>query len=563
MKYNIKTVVVLSFLLLTVQMAIAQVSVGNTMWEREPGFKYPVITEPYTPKPFKPRQYVVYRTIDKIMVDGKLDEASWKNAEWTENHVHIVFEGYKNPNLDSRSKMVWDDENIYFAGFIEEPNIYGHFIKNDTIICRDSDYEIFIDVDGDARNYVEIEFNALGTVWDILYEKELRKGVLPYSYSWIPESKPWDVKGMRLAVRTDGTVNYPFDKDEGWYYECSIPWSTLQELSLSGEKLNQNGSSMRINFSRVQFNIKEEWPIMGWGRTKNVDWLWSPELTYSAHVVETYGRVIMSDRSVIRTKDWSLENAFPFMDSPKPQRKPRVGSMIKIKSGAYTIGPDDEDPSGASPQGEVTVKDFYIDRYEVTIGEYTKFLNAGDHDEFYWQDMADPNWCGIKKNGEGNFSVVSGKELYPVCLVKLEGAKAYARWAGKRLPTEYEWEIAARGSKASLYPWGNDPLDASRANYDYHIGHTVPVGSYSKGMTPQGVYDMAGNVSEMIDKIWEEYPWYDGVKRKNLKYPEVDPICRGGAWTSPKSIVKATYRDVVKHHYMAPFVGFRCAKDVK
>ncbi len=563
MKYILSKITITGFILLFAHLVSAQVSVGNTQWEREPGFTHPVITEAYTPKPFKPRQYVAYRTIDKIMVDGKLDEASWENAEWTENHVHIMFEGYKNPNLDCRSKMVWDDQNIYFAGFIEEPNIYGHLIKNDTFICRDSDYEIFIDVDGDARNYVELEFNALGTVWDILYEKELDKGVIPYSYSWIPESKPWDIKGLRLAVRTDGTVNYPYDKDEGWYYECSIPWSSLQELSLSGQKLNQNGSSMRVNFSRVQFNIKEEWPIMDWSPVKGVDWLWSPELTYCANATETYGRVIMSDRTVIQTKDWSLENAFPFTPPPKSLKNPKVGSMVRIKGGTYTIGPDDEDPSGASPKGEVKVKDFYIDKYEVTIGEYSRFLNIGGHDEYYWQDMADPNWCGILKKEDGVYSVVPGKELYPVCLVKLEGARAYAQWAGKRLPTEFEWEIAARGSKARPYPWGNERPDPSRANYDFHVGHTLPVGSYSKGRTPEGVYDMAGNVNEMIDKIWEEYPWYKGVKRKDIKNPEIGPLCRGGAWISSSNFLKNTYRNVVKPHYMAPSVGFRCAKDLK
>jgi len=252
MKISLRIISVMGFLLLTFHSALAQVSVTNERWEREPGFTHPVITEPYTPKPFKPRQYVLYRTIDDIFVDGKMDESSWENAEWTDNHVHIVFEGYKNPSLNTRTKMIWDDENIYFAGFLEEPNIYAHFIKNDTFICYESDFEIFIDVDGDARDYVEIEFNAIGTFWDVTYAKELDKGALPKSFSWITNSEPWDMKGMRLAVRADGTVNYPLDKDEGWYYECSIPWSSLQELSLSGDKLNQNGASMRVNFSRLQ-----------------------------------------------------------------------------------------------------------------------------------------------------------------------------------------------------------------------------------------------------------------------------------------------------------------------
>ena len=561
MKIGLRIISVLVFLLLTFHSALAQVSVTNERWEREPGFSHPVITEPYTPKPFKPRQYVLYRTIDHIIVDGKMDESSWENAEWTDNHVHIVFEGYKNPGLNTRTKMVWDNENIYFAGFLEEPNIYAHFIKNDTFICYESDFEIFIDVDGDARDYVEIEYNAIGTFWDVTYAKELDKGALPKSFSWITNSEPWDMKGMLLAVRADGTVNYPLDKDEGWYYECSIPWSSLQELSLSGDKLNQNGASMRVNFSRVQYNIKEDWPIVDWSPVKAVDWLWSPLLTYRAHVIETFGRVIMSERTVVQTKDWELENAFQFIDPPEAQKKPKIGSMKKIKGGSYAIGPDDEDPSGASPQGEVTIEDFYIDCYEVTIGEYAKFLNAGGHDKYYWEDMASPDWCGIIKKGEGAYSVVPGKELYPVCLIKIEGAKAYAQWVGKRLPTEYEWEIAARGSEERLYPWGNEMPDITTANFDYHIGHTTQVGSYPMGKTPEGVYDMAGNVNEMIDKKWEVYPW--SKKKVDFTQALKNPLCRGGAWTSPENMLKSTYRDVVKNHFMAPFVGFRCAKDLE
>jgi len=559
--HHLQAIALLAVSVLIAQSIHAQVSVTNERWEREPHFAHPVITRRYTPKPFKPRQYVVYRTIDDILVDGKLNESSWKNAEWTDNHVHIVFKGYRNPSLDTRSKMVWDDENIYFAGFLEEPNIYAHFTKKDTIICRESDFEIFIDVDSDARNYIEIEFNALGTVWDMTYAKELDKGALPKSWPWLPASEPWDVKGMRLAVRTDGTVNYPFDKDEGWTYECSIPWATLQEMSLTGEKLNRNGSSMRVNFSRVQFNIREEWPIVDWTPVKGVDWLWSPMLTYRAHITECFGRVIMSERTVIQARDAELENAFPFIDPPRTLKPPEIGSMVKIRGGTYAIGPDDEDPSGASPRGEVTVDSFYIDRYEVTIGEYVEFLNDGGHDDCYWEDMADPDWCGIVRKGNGRYDIVPGKEYHPVCLLKIEGAKAYAAWAGKRLPTEYEWEIAARGAEERLYPWGNEPPDDTRANYDFRIGHTVAVGSYPKGRTPEGVYDMAGNVNEMIDRKWEEYPW--GRKREDVEKPCVNPLCRGGAWTSSAGMLKATYRDVVKSHFMAPLVGFRCARDAR
>ncbi|MBN1290978.1 MAG: SUMF1/EgtB/PvdO family nonheme iron enzyme [Candidatus Latescibacteria bacterium] len=530
-------------------------------YDREPGFKHPVITESYTPKPFKPQQYVVYRTVDDIIIDGKIVESSWDNADWTERFGHIMFKGYRNPPLNTRAKMVWDDDNLYFAGVIEEPRVYAHITKNDTVVCHESDFEIFIDVDSDARNYVEIEFNAIGTIWDMIYAKELDKGALPKSWWWIPGSEPWDVEGMRLGVRVDGTLNYPYDVDEEWTFECSIPWSTLQQWSLNVEKLNKRGSSMRMNFSRVESVINDEWPIDTWESVSSVDWLWSPMLTYRAHGTECFGRVIMSDRTVIQYRDDELENSFPFIDPPRPPKKPKLGSMVKFNGGTYTIGPDDDDPSGASPKGEVTVNTFYMDCYEVTIGEYVRFLNAGPHDDFYWEDMADPDWCGIIKEENGKYKAVSGKDNYPVVLVAVEGAKAYAEWAGKRLPTEYEWEIAARGGTERLYPWGNEAPDVSKTNCDYHIGHALPVGSYPAGRTPEGLYDMAGNVNEIIDQDWEEYPW--GIKRADEQKPCTLPLCRGGAWTAQHLKLKSTHRDVRKHFFKSPFTGFRCAKDAE
>jgi formylglycine-generating enzyme required for sulfatase activity len=163
------------------------------------------------------------------------------------------------------------------------------------------------------------------------------------------------------------------------------------------------------------------------------------------------------------------------------------------------------------------------------------------------------------KRSDGRYEVAPGKELYPVTLVKLDGAKAYAAWVGKRLPTEYEWEIAARGGTERLYPWGNEPPDQSRANYDYHIGHAAPVGSYPRGRTPEGLYDMAGNVNEMIDAVWSEYPWGTQYEGNVI----VCPVARGGAWSAPWFKLKTTHRDTVKSHFMAPFVGFRCAKDAE
>ena len=527
--------------------------------EREPGYEYPIITKPYTPKPFKPRQYVIYRTVDPITIDGKMDETSWRNAEWTNKFGHIVYTGYKTPFLDSRAKMLWDDENIYFFIDMEEPNLIGHLVKNDTLICIDNDIEIFFDVDSDAQDYIELEFNCLGTILDLFYHKELHRGPLPYGWLENPYSPPWDLEGLLVAVRLDGSVNYPFDTDRGWTVEVLVPWESLQKTSRTGEILNRNGSFFRVTFERVVYPWpKDVWPIMNWSDRGGScwDWTWSPELTYHLHCCETFGRVILSERTVLQTKDMELENSFPFIEPPRMRRKPKVGSMVKIKGGTYTIGPDFTDPK-CSPKGEVTVKDFYIDRYEVTIGEFVKFLNAGGNDKYYEVDMGDPDMCGITKIKDGEYKVVPGKEYYPMVQMTVEAARAYAASAGKRLPTEYEWEIAARGKEARTYPWGNEPYDIDRANFNYHVGYTTPVGSYEKGKTPESIYDMAGNVWELIDEIWNEYPW--GTKKEGREAGTT--IIRGGSWVTSGGNLKSTYRNALKSHYRGPFIGFRCVRD--
>ena len=535
------------------------VQVFSANFDREPGFEYLVITEPYTPKPHKPKQYVIYRTVDRIIVDGKMDESSWVNADWTNRFDHLLMVGYQKPFLSTRAKMLWDENNLYLAVELEEPNLLGHVIINDDEIYDDNDIEFFIDVDNDSQNYIELEFNCLGTVWDMYLYKEYARGGLPFSHPKMPESKPWDLEGMLVAVQMDGSINYPFDTDRGWTIEISIPWESLQKTSRTEEKLNRNGSFFRLNMSRVQHPWpRDVWPIMDWKNRGGPcwDWTWSPNLVYNMHSIESFSRIILSERTVLQSRDMELENAFPFAEPPEPRKKPHVGSMVKIKGGKYSIGPDFSDPD-ASPEGSVTLNDFYIDRYEVTIGEFVKFLNTGGKDEHYHIDMGNTDLCGVVKKGEGQYEAVPGKEYYPIVFVTLDAAKEYAKWVGKRLPTEYEWEAAARGKNARLYPWGNKPATPDRANYNYIVGYPTQVGSYEKGKTPEGIYDMAGNVWELIDGKWEEYPWC-----KDSKGRTGSTIMRGGSWVTTALNLKSTYRNGTKSGRCAMF-GFRCAKDVR
>ena len=154
--------------------------------------------------------------------------------------------------------------------------------------------------------------------------------------------------------------------------------------------------------------------------------------------------------------------------------------MVKIPAGEFVMGPDpiDED---ISPAHTVYLNAFYIDQYEVTVEEYARFLNESGGDSLYHEYMARSSDCGIIRTGENRFTVSPGREKFPIIYVKWDDAAAYAAWAGKRLPTEAEWERTARGTEGRTYPWGNEEPDSTRANYYFMNGGTVQVGSFPKG----------------------------------------------------------------------------------
>jgi hypothetical protein len=125
---------------------------------------------------FKPKIYLAQRTIDSLMIDGKLNEQSWHQALATDLFLDI--EGASKPKrrYNTTAKILWDDTYLYIAAEMEEPHVWGRLTQRDTVIFYNNDFEIFIDPDGDTHNYYELEINALGTVWDLLLTKPYRDG---------------------------------------------------------------------------------------------------------------------------------------------------------------------------------------------------------------------------------------------------------------------------------------------------------------------------------------------------------------------------------------------------
>ena len=214
-------------------------------------------------------------------------------------------------------------------------------------------------------------------------------------------------------------------------------------------------------------------------------------------------------------------------------------SMALIPGGKLDMGRDNGDEY-ETPVHAVTVNPFYMDRTEVTNEEYQLFVTATGH-------RPPPHWR------DGKFSLNEAK--VPVVNVSWEDANAYAQWIGKRLPTEEEWEFAARGSDGRIYPWGNS-WNAANANASKETGGSISqVGSFPNGASQFGIMDLCGNV-------WE---WTSSSLINYADQKEIAPgkVIRGGAYDTPSKRATATYRGVLPSDRLRDKTGFRLVKDAK
>ena len=218
--------------------------------------------------------------------------------------------------------------------------------------------------------------------------------------------------------------------------------------------------------------------------------------------------------------------------------------MAYVPGNEFTMGNDAGDDS-ERPQHKVTVKPFFIDIYEVTCEEYEKFIRATSR-------QPPATWA--------NGHYPSGWERRPVTGVNWDDASAYAEWAGKRLPTEQEWEFAARGSDGRLYPWGSEWKDGSANAGPTSPGHVVDVGTHSGGVSPFGAVDMVGNAWEWTASDFVAYP--GGSLSGQI--PVNPKVIRGGTFLSRPDQATTTIRVGWPARGGDEYdnTGFRCAKDL-
>ncbi len=244
-----------------------------------------------------------------------------------------------------------------------------------------------------------------------------------------------------------------------------------------------------------------------------------------------------------------------------PRTASPSGEMVFVPAGDFWMGSNQGDADEA-PMHRLYLDAFWIDRYEVTNAQYADFLNAtrGDRGRCEGHICADikvENPDSRLLYEEGQYVAERGYEDHPVIEVSWHGAKAYCQYHGKRLPSEAEWEKAARGTAGATYPWG-EVLDPHRLNSDYRVGDTTPVGSYPEGASPYGAYDMAGNVWEWVADWYEAYP---GSAAWSPFFGHRYKVVRGGSWNHPADDARCARRDIAHPDRRLRVVGFRCARD--
>jgi iron(II)-dependent oxidoreductase len=253
-------------------------------------------------------------------------------------------------------------------------------------------------------------------------------------------------------------------------------------------------------------------------------------------------------------KNTDIEPMLAIQVMPVVDQKSRspFRGMVLIPAGPFIMGYDKRWPD-EGPSHTVNLGDFYIDQFEVTNAQYAEFVNATHRKPpSYW--------------GSGRFPPEKAK--HPVVMVNWYDARDFCQWADKRLPTEQEWEKAARGTDGRVFPWGNT-YDISKSNSPQRWkalgqpGDTLPVGSFPEGKSPYGVYDIAGNVWEWTESWYLPHP---GNTHPTENYGHKYKVAKGGSWKDCSFYRCGLSGPTFNRGFFEPKTttrsfGFRCARN--
>ena len=261
----------------------------------------------------------------------------------------------------------------------------------------------------------------------------------------------------------------------------------------------------------------------------------------------------------------------PSPDSASPEKRLGIGSericpkdgmvQVYVPAGKFLMGSRADDPDAwdhEKPQHEVYLDAYWIDKTPVTNAMFAKFVQERGY--MTQAERAKDKYTWRTPRGSG--SNLTGKDNHPVVCISWNDAIAYAAWAGRRLPTEAEWEKAAGGTDGRKWPWGNNPPTKQFCNFDMNVGDTTPVDNYLDGASPYGALNMVGNVWEWCYDTYSAnyYACSPKANRQGSQFLSKFKVLRGGSWwnTVPDSRVRDRIRSFA--HYRDEFRGFRCAQ---
>ncbi len=238
-----------------------------------------------------PKSYTILKTTNTFTIDGKPLEPSWDEAPWTDYFLDI--EGDKNPKpyYDTRVKMLWDDEYLYFYAEMEEEHVWGNITERDAVIFHNNDFEVFVKPNDLQPYYGEFEVNVLGTLWELFLARPYRRNG--------PVLNHWDVNDTQIGIDVKGTVNDPTDTDTSWSVELAIPIQALKDIDRGSQV--QEGTVWRINFSRVQWQHQINDGVYSrkkdeeGNRLHENNWVWTEQSAIAMHRPEHWGYVFFTE----------------------------------------------------------------------------------------------------------------------------------------------------------------------------------------------------------------------------------------------------------------------------
>lgn len=321
-------------------------------------------------KPFfeTPLNYVVKYAPAAPKIDGNINDAAWQQATWTSEFKDIEGDARPKPTYPTKVKMLWDDQYLYIAAELQDPHVWGTLKKRDEVIYHDNDFEVFIDPLNTTHEYFEIEVNDLNTIFDLFLNKSYRNGGNPLV--------AWDAPGLISAVKVQGTLNNPADKDKGWTVEMAIPFKAFTFDRYTTPK---EGTLWRINFSRVEWDTKVEngkyvklKDSLGHPLPEH-NWVWSPQNIINMHYPERWGYL-----------QFTKQSAAPQFVLPYTEEQKKLLWLVYYKQKKYF----EQHKQYAASLNELSVpekalvagKDNQL-KLEATGHQFMAFVNDGNQ---YW-----------------------------------------------------------------------------------------------------------------------------------------------------------------------------------